>query len=239
MTDAAYVHYRVDNEASSSNNPGKVFCICDEYYEIELFLEKHPNLSDNLQFLEQKLKFDDYGWNYNRIADKYRYSFLERIRHEVVQAEKNNLLVKKYWRLDAWKKLQLLLHNPEQFMYQQVCVKTQNHALLNTAFWIKVSKYSHVYLYGAGQVAKKAVLYFKKQGLQIESFFVSTMQGNEQEVYGRPVCLFCPESIDRENSLVIVAVSEQRMWPIMERLLQIDGLNILSLNNDIRSSLGF
>ena len=33
----AFLHYRQDNENSSVNSPGKVFCVCDEYKEMQRF----------------------------------------------------------------------------------------------------------------------------------------------------------------------------------------------------------
>ena len=42
----AFVHYRQDNEASSIHSPGKVFCVCDEFEEMERFLAEHPDTAD-------------------------------------------------------------------------------------------------------------------------------------------------------------------------------------------------
>ena len=38
----AFLHYRQDNENSSVNSPGKVFCVCDEYEEMQRFLDTNP-----------------------------------------------------------------------------------------------------------------------------------------------------------------------------------------------------
>ena len=43
LMEECFLHYRQDNEASSVNNPGKVYCICDEYEEIERFLKKQKS----------------------------------------------------------------------------------------------------------------------------------------------------------------------------------------------------
>lgn len=72
----AFVHYRQDNEASSIHSPGKVFCVCDEFDEMERFLEAHPEM-EGLVPVEQRLKFDSYFWNYWRLDKHLRRNFLK------------------------------------------------------------------------------------------------------------------------------------------------------------------
>ena len=72
----AFVHYRQDNEASSIHSPGKVFCVCDEFNEMERFLDAHPEKS-GLVPVEQRLKFDSYSWNYWRLDKELRRDFLK------------------------------------------------------------------------------------------------------------------------------------------------------------------
>lgn len=73
----AFVHYRQDNEASSIHAPGKVFCVCDEFEEMEKFLVAHPEKA-YLKPVETRLKFDSYIWNYWRLDQKLRKQFLPR-----------------------------------------------------------------------------------------------------------------------------------------------------------------
>ena len=44
MLEKAYLHYRVDNENSSINSKGKVFCVCDEWNEVKRFMKKAANI---------------------------------------------------------------------------------------------------------------------------------------------------------------------------------------------------
>ena len=73
----AILHYRQDNEASSVNSPSKVYCVCDEYDEIERFLAAHPE-KDRLITVEEKMKYDSYMWNYDRLSDDLKLKFLKR-----------------------------------------------------------------------------------------------------------------------------------------------------------------
>lgn len=48
------LRYREDNEASSVNSPGKVYCVCDEYAEMQSWLDARPekhHLQDVLERL--------------------------------------------------------------------------------------------------------------------------------------------------------------------------------------------
>lgn len=79
----AFVHYRQDNEKSSVNNPGKVFCVCDEHAEIERFLtEDRPDLKPELNMIRAKMKFYNYQWNLHRLANPLKLEFLARYSEE-------------------------------------------------------------------------------------------------------------------------------------------------------------
>lgn len=79
----AFVHYRQDNEKSSVNNPGKVFCVCDEHAEIERFLtEDRPDLKPELNMIRAKMKFYNYQWNLYRLANPLKLEFLPRYSEE-------------------------------------------------------------------------------------------------------------------------------------------------------------
>ena len=66
-TEKAFLHYRVDNESSSSNSPEKAFCICDEFVEIERFL-KSTDRFDELKGVFYTRKFGAYLWNLDRLC---------------------------------------------------------------------------------------------------------------------------------------------------------------------------
>ncbi len=76
---AAYLHYRQDNEASSVNSPGKVYCVCDEYAKIEEVIAALPdqNKAAALRDIMVKMKFDSYMWNYDRLSEPLRREFIE------------------------------------------------------------------------------------------------------------------------------------------------------------------
>ena len=75
--DAIILNYRQDNEQSSVNSPKKVFCVCDEYREMERYLSQRPTLRKQLEPIKERMKFDSYLWNYDRLSDSLKDSFLE------------------------------------------------------------------------------------------------------------------------------------------------------------------
>ena len=90
----AFLHYRQDNEKSSVNNPGKVFCVCDEHAEMSRFLnEERPDLKPALDPVRAKVKFFNYRWNLYRLAPNLRVQFLERFSAEMrEEIEGGNIL---------------------------------------------------------------------------------------------------------------------------------------------------
>lgn len=82
--------YRQDNEHSSVNSPDKVFCVCDEYAEMERFIE---GLSEKrrmtLKPIEERMKLNAYLWNYDRLSNHLKHAFLMRAHNEFLVDLKN------------------------------------------------------------------------------------------------------------------------------------------------------
>ena len=80
--------YRQDNEGSSVNASNKVFCVNDEYAEIERWLSCEyadrcgEEEAARLARICQAVKYDSYMWSYVRLAPQFRVMFLERMASE-------------------------------------------------------------------------------------------------------------------------------------------------------------
>ena len=105
LLEDAFLHYRQDNEHSSVKSTGKVFCVCDEWHEIERYLKDHK-IYEKLKYLLPKIKYGTYCWNFNRLAFPLNWQFLQIFYNEFKELEKSKLLVDK---LLKNKNLQLLL----------------------------------------------------------------------------------------------------------------------------------
>lgn len=92
LINRAFLHYRQDNEKSSVNSPGKVFCVCDEYAEMHRYLDSHWSNRSYLRGILARMRFDSYEWNYDRLTKDLRETFLPRMREDVIADEKNGYL---------------------------------------------------------------------------------------------------------------------------------------------------
>lgn len=116
----AYLHYRQDNESSSVNSKGKVFCVCDEYDEMERFLTLHPLLKSQLECVKNRIKYDSYMWNYNRLGLKYKYLFIEKASLELKEDMEKGNLEKAYFEYYKWNDLMKLIEDPILYHTEKV-----------------------------------------------------------------------------------------------------------------------
>lgn len=84
----AFLHYRQDNEASSVNSPGKVFCVCDEYDEMQSYLDTHWQNRGYLRGILARMRFDTYEWNYDRLSPELKDTFFPKMREDLLADEK-------------------------------------------------------------------------------------------------------------------------------------------------------
>lgn len=123
FTTEAFLHYRIDNESSSVNNPGKVMNVCYEYEEIEKYLRKQ-GFFDDLAPLMQTAKFGAYYWNLLRLSPKLLPDFVTRVKEEYTLAEQNHLLLKEYFDPFKWSLIQYILsHSTTQIIHRLHYIK--------------------------------------------------------------------------------------------------------------------
>lgn len=122
LTEKAFLHYRVDNENSSVKSGAKVFCLCDEYREIEKYLDEFPNKKKCFETMKNALKYESYRWNLERLSFGFKYAFLLEMRKEFLEAEANGSLEKSCFSPQNWKKLDRIMHSMDQY-YQEECCK--------------------------------------------------------------------------------------------------------------------
>ncbi|MDR1449253.1 MAG: glycosyltransferase [Propionibacteriaceae bacterium] len=116
----AFLHYRQDNEASSVNSPAKVYCVTDEYAEMERYLAERPRQKGYLEPVKAKMKYDSYMWNYERLADRFKVEFLDRFRKEFVQEfEDGHIDINLF---EEWKRIDLglILRSPLEYHASRV-----------------------------------------------------------------------------------------------------------------------
>ena len=122
----AFLYYRQDNEQSSVNSPGKVYCVCDEYARMEGFLDEWPDADEarEMRGVLIAMKFDSYLWNYDRLAPELASEFFDRMVEEMRAHADRGEIVWEAFRDDKRYELGWLLDDPE-FMI------ARHHAILN------------------------------------------------------------------------------------------------------------
>lgn len=120
----AYLHYRTDNANSSVKSAAKIFCLCDEYAEMERFLDMYPEKKAKLERLKNYLKYESYRWNYERLSLEYKYCFLLRMREELQEAREQGYLDQSLFRDFQWKKLTMILDDTDEF-FKKSCQEEQ------------------------------------------------------------------------------------------------------------------
>ena len=117
-----YLHYRRDNEASSVNTGGKVYCIADEMHYYENFLETHPEAKATHIKQYMALKYKKYRWNYARIAPQFQWDFLTLVRREFLFHKEKGLLEENRFDANAWKSVNEIIDKPVQY-FKNTCKK--------------------------------------------------------------------------------------------------------------------
>lgn len=123
LMEECFLHYRQDNEASSINSPGKVYCICDEYEEMARFLEAHPVEKGILEPVMIRIKYDSYNWNYERLAEPLQAEFIQRFCDDFKVHQTEGTLQKSYFEWYKWNNLNKILYDPERYHMFKVMEK--------------------------------------------------------------------------------------------------------------------
>lgn len=110
LTPDAWLHYRCDNENSSVKSTGKIFCVCDEYDEIERFFRERGELNTSMHKLISHLKLGTYMWNLDRLGGDARRQFADRFDSELRAMLANKYIIKKHFEPRNWYRMLAKIH---------------------------------------------------------------------------------------------------------------------------------
>lgn len=229
----AFLHYRTDNESSSVHSKGKVFCIFDEFDEIERFLAGRPHLDARLAGIARSLKWQKCQENLIRISGEYREMFIRRLAGDFAAMDRRWELDPIYWEPDAWREMRELIRDRDRVLYNE-CVEWQRQSMLREGLLFRIRSSRRVYLYGAGRVARSILGALSAHGIQAAGLLVSSLDGNEEAVLGVPVCPLGREGSDRERDIVLVAVRESDIYGIVETLRERGYTNVVAMDMALR-----
>lgn len=106
------IHYRLDNEASSVNSTNKAYCVCDEFDEIDSYLERFPERKQALAPTLYARRFQTYQWNYERLAEDVKLDFLERFAEDFRRIRLDGLLSPSTFTAANWDRLHRIMDDP-------------------------------------------------------------------------------------------------------------------------------
>ncbi len=145
--------YRQDNEQSSVNSPSKVFCVCDEYAEMNRWLDEDDSRAWAQPIME-RMKFDSYLWNYDRLTEELGTDFLAHASEEFaadIEAGKVDLSLFEPW---AEADLNALVRSVELFKRCRDDVKAPG----------KLNTFRHYYRLGGWPLIFKVLASKSKRG---------------------------------------------------------------------------
>ena len=121
-TDKAYLHYRTDNSNSSVKSRDKMDYVLKEYTEIENYLGK-IDASEKIKGIAQAAKFGAFHWNLLRLPRSLALEFLQRVKKDYKEADRQGLLHKEYFPKKYWYALQIILKCPVSVYYALIAVR--------------------------------------------------------------------------------------------------------------------
>ena len=222
----AWLHYRMDNASSSVHSKGKVFCLSDEYDAIEDFLQRHKR--DKEQHVwAAKLFLSTIFVNETRIAPEYVPAYWKRAISQLEWAREHG-----YFEHE-------LLQDPQGWILQRVS-RIQKLIFLAKGFCKTLQDAPHVYLYGAGQVAKWMLQFLGMKGIPVKEFLVQEKGENPTSIAGVPVKAWQEASVNREHDLVVIALTSRKPEVQQEIFFQLEQAgyrNVIVLAKELQEAL--
>lgn len=238
------LNYRFDNPNSSVHNTGKIFCICDEYDEIEKAISIFP-LCENKKLYQimQLIKFRGYLWNFNRLAIPFQYHFLTKFSDEFSELYKKEKLDLSMWKPGDIELLYMISNDKDNFFFKYA-KEYQNNSLdkdtlLNDSFEFdglnsSVEKFDSIYIYGAGVIGIQTWKFLQTKGCRtkVKGFIVSDDENIDSE-RGELDVKYLSE-IDEKEALVLVAIRYNNRSSIIKLLVDRGFTNILAITDRMR-----
>jgi len=199
LSDKSFYHYRVDNPGSSMNNPGKVYCTCEEYDYIAEIIEKYRN-PEMIYPYYVKGRLISVKDTYRRIADEFRRDFLIRAEKDFRMIEKEGHLDLSQLSKEEGKVLKDIMNSAEELW------KAKKQACND--FFEEIKKVEEFYIYGAGNLALFIYRLLDEEAKNKLRGFIVSRDTGDKELVGKPVWVFNEIREKIRYSKIVVGVSE-------------------------------
>ena len=226
-----YYHYRRDNITSSIFSTGKVFCVCDEFQEINRYLQQYPSLRKKVQDIVPYMQYRRYMPTFGRIAYRYKTAFLERMIKEFDELKTEGRLQPDNWLHDDWQTLSEL-----RTTYAELCAEEQGMRWHLSGLKNDVSSAEKLYIYGAGKIGNEIAEGLAAIGIKFYGFVVTSAEGNAERIGDIPIVLL-DNVADVSRQAFIVAVKQKWQFEVVENLKKHQATNIIIINDILRKYL--
>lgn len=254
LYDDAFVYYRTDNVDSSVHSSKKVFCVCDEFAEIERFLDTAKK--KQLLAILQAKKFIVYNWNYNRLISVYQYAFLLKMHEELSKGhlENNSDNESVYLFLSSQQKNDYIeiIYNMDEY-FEKTSKELKNDKLnlssglspkLNRLAYKEGSlkllrKYDQIIIYGAGKISERLSGFLIKNDVydKVIGYAVSTLENNRHEIDGKAVKIIDEYNELTNQALVLIAVNDRYQLEIYTKLMHRKFCHVFLVNSEVLTSI--
>ncbi|MGN0340394.1 MAG: glycosyltransferase [Lachnospira sp.] len=249
----AYLHYRIDNMASSVNNPTKVFCICDELEYIRSFINRYESAkSYKLSLYASRLGYRILKENVDNLGSAFQYALFCRMIEYFKEYREKGYLEAPYeingctiWEENQIADINEILLNPNKYFLSHSKSFEDNRVynyVLNRKIYVRevlrdIISHNKIVIYGAGIIGKELLSYLISGGVdksKIE-FAVSDKSNNPDSIDDIKVNSI--EDISRQmnsDAAVVIAVKEQMQYDICVKLDKLGITNVYSIDSEIR-----
>ncbi|MDO4647704.1 MAG: glycosyltransferase [Eubacteriales bacterium] len=122
IIDKPYYRNRRDNPNSSVHNPGKVYCVNQEYDYIREILMDDPAIWNRFKYMYWKKRFTNYLATIDRIGNEYKTEYTTFISKELNKASEAGLIRKQEYNDYHWGLMQFILKDPQGYVYTKLGV---------------------------------------------------------------------------------------------------------------------
>lgn len=215
--------YRQDNEASSINSKGKIFCNCDEYRYIQEMLKQDSTLLKDYNAVFQFFRFAGLRYTFMRIADEFRFDFLNRIKEDWEKDEEDGILDVSYF-LDWEKDEFLMMYQNSEVYYTKKTSLAKN--LINA-----IGDNRQVIIYGAGGKGLEVYNALKPYLSQFDfvRFAITKKDDVMQSKQGVRVECIDNMVLEHKDAIVIIAVTPKYEAEMKEKAIKLGFTNILTM----------
>lgn len=150
-----YYMNRRDNEASSVANPGKVYCMTEEWESIYRWLREDESRFQMFIGVYTLRKYHSLLFTYQRIAPEYRDEFIGHMSEEMGKLIHAGEYSREAFTSYEWRRLNLIISNPQG--YHQICMSQCSHlCVARLLVRIQKSKYVSALIRKADRLLNKA-----------------------------------------------------------------------------------